>query len=176
MAQPTTRVTVAQVGSVPDSIYEFLTQENTDGDKNANVDGSTTDGIVFSYIATEIVRLNRMIVVIGDSGTLNPDTYGALTSLTNGIEVKHLDASGNVKCDLTGGVPITENMEWSRFCYDVVINDATPGDGFVSVRWTFAKSGYPLRLLTGEKLAVYINDDLSDLDEQYFNVQGYKEA
>lgn len=52
--------------------------------------------------------------------------------------------------------------------------DFSSGDDFFVVRWTFANSGNPLVLRPGYSLRVNLNDNLSALTAQHFQVQGYR--
>jgi hypothetical protein len=151
---------------------------DTDGDgtgtKNANVNGAITP-VVFKIQAgeNEILELNRMIVHIADNGSILPHTYGALAALSNGLDVGIYDA-GDVLIQ-ENEVPLKANGQWGRVCYDVSFNDRGAGfDGFCQVRWTFSKTGQPMRLTEGQSFRITVNDDLTGLLEHYFHVQGVR--
>ncbi len=177
MAYPDQTVSMASDGLIPVPIIEFLRADNTDGDRNANGDHSSVDMDYFFEATEGVARIHRMIVFIGDTGTVGVDKYGALSALTNGIKVEH-KRDGVIVRDLLDGVPVKQNMDWQRYCFDVVILDkgATGNAGFVSARWTFAKSGYPIRLIQNDRFCVTIRDDLSGLTDHYFSLQGYYEG
>ena len=155
------------------NIYRYL---DTDGDgtgtKNANVDGSDP-AVEFKITATEAISLHRMMVKVEDGGSLSAGTYGALAALSTGVTVKFTDAGGDIT-DLTDGLPIKTNAAWGQLCYDVVFHTFGAGNNFLLVRWTFSKSGKPLILETGDKLSVFVNDDLTGLVSHHFQVQGIK--
>lgn len=128
--------------------------------------------------ATGRVDIHRLMVFIRDSGNFRADTYGALPTLTNGIEIEVQDRQGKVLVDLTDGVPIKSNAQWSRVCFDSLLQNygAAPGDSYVSVRWTFTRSGSPLALKSGDRFIVKLNDDLTGLIDHTFMVQGIQRS
>jgi len=65
------------------------------------------------------------------------------------VSVKWEDRGG-VITDFTNDTAIKTNSQWARYCYDVAHQEygAAP-TAYVSVRWTFAKSGQPIRLVGG---------------------------
>lgn len=167
---------MASNGLIPVSIIEFLRADDTDRSPNANGDHSSVDMEYYFEATYGPARIYRMIVFIGDAGTVGVDKYGALSALTNGIKVEH-KRNGVIVRDLLDGVPVKKNMDWQRYCFDVVILDkgATGNAGFVGARWTFAKSGNPIRLLKNDRFCVTMRDDLSGLTDHYFSLQGYYE-
>ena len=156
-------------------LFRFL-DTNGDGTGTKNANGSYAAGVEF-YIqppSWECYRLERMIVSITDGGPLSADKYGGLgAALTNGVEVYTANASGTL-VDMTDAVPITTNAAWARQCYDLDADTFGSGDDYVSVRWTFSKAGYPVVLdgSKSERFVVKLNDDLTGITSQYFQVQG----
>lgn len=125
-------------------------------------DGSPTDA-----------EVHRMIVHITDSANPSADVYGNLAAaLPNGIQILQIDDAGNTFRDWTAGNPVKSNAEWSRFCYDVGLDNFGSGDDTVKVRWTFAKSGGPLVLKPGWKLVARLNDSFVGLNDHTFMAQG----
>lgn len=175
-------------GPVPTLISRHL-DTNGDGSGTKNAIGDYSGAQEIFYIqpsSTQIFRITRMIVLIrGDKSTFYTDSYGSRTALSNGIAVRTQDDSGTL-IDFTNNVPIKRNGEWGGYCFDSEIYPASTGntDTYLRVRWTFEKSGYPIRLVgsNNERLEVVLNDDFSlsggqnnPLDEHYFLVQGYIE-
>jgi hypothetical protein len=125
--------------------------------------------------ADEIFVINRLIAQIRDNGVFSASTYGAIAGgLTNGVVIRLKD-SGGTKLDLCDGLPIKTNAEWARVCYDTQLLTWGAGDSFISVRWTFSRSGTQVWLdnSRGDYLSVDLNDDLTTLESQYFLVQGF---
>ena len=176
-------------GPVPTLISRHVdTNGNGTGTKNAIGDYSGAQEIFYIQpSSTQIFRITRMMVLVrGDKNTFYTDAYGSRTALTNGIIVHTRDDSGTL-INLTDDVPILTNGNWGRFCFDSEIYPANVGssDTYLRVRWTFEKSGYPIRLVgsNNERLEVCLNDDFSlsggqnnPLAEHYFLVQGYIEG
>lgn len=160
------------------SIYRFL-DANGDGTgtKDSSVDGSSTQQ-VFKYVpkSGDKTFLHRLIIHVEDSGSFDSGSYGNGITLTNGVgvEVRKI-TDDSVVLDLMDGVPVTKNPEWGRFCYDVDISSYGAGTESLTARWTFEKSGQPLFIQDDEYFCVTINDDLTGLVEQYFNIQGVVE-
>ena len=160
------------------SIYRFLTDDGLVGDgSNYNLTGAA-DVHWIQPPSDEDWAIERIIINIRDSGTVNADTFGALTALTNGCKVQVRDGAAGtvVKQDLLDGKTIKNNGDFAAFCYDMTISTATAGDKAVSVRWTFAKSGEPviLRGGRGERLVFETQDDTTGLVEFTVMAQGRK--
>lgn len=176
-------------GPVPTIFSRHL---DTDGDgtgtKNAIGDYSSSAEIFYIQpSSTQIFRVTRMMVLIrGSKNTFYTDSYGSRTILSNGIVVRTQNDSGTL-INLTDDIPILTNGNWGRFCYDSEVYPADTGNTatYLRVRWTFERSGYPIRLVgsNNERLEVVLNDDFSlnsgagnnALLEHYFVVQGYIE-
>lgn len=150
------------------------TNGNGTGTKNANGDYSgAVEEFYIEAQAGENLEIARMIVSVEDTGGMQAQEYGNLGSaLTNGIEVKVLNEHDTVIMDLTDGIPIKTNAQWGIICYDVDVKSWGAGNSLLLVRWTFAKSGQLIYLEEGQKLVVYLNDDLDGLLFHYFMVQG----
>jgi hypothetical protein len=168
------------IGAKPTPLYRYL---DTDGDgtgtKNANGDYSGGEEIFYIQPpAGQIYNLNRMIVTVYDTTVIQAEEYGNLgAALGTGIVIRVSDDNG-VLLDLTDGIPITTNAEWTQLCYDADVKAWGSGNELVTVRWTFVKAGYPLRLVgdNNERLEVVLNDALDGLLSHYFMVQGYEES
>ncbi len=159
-----------------DMLFRFLdTNGDGTGTKNAIGDLSSTPVFLITAPAGYEYILNRMIVKIEDAASgFNADTYGGLTALTNGILLGHYNSSGAQDLDLLDGEPIKQNLNWARNCFDATIESFGSGTDFFKVRWTFANAGNPLVLEPGESLRLTIQDDLTGLIGQFFQVQGWR--
>lgn len=154
-------------------IYRYLdTAGNGTGTKNAIGDYSTPDEFYISGPSSGRMVLERMIIHVRDGSGFSAEKYGGLTALTNGLSVAVVTEGETV--DLTDGVPVKTNAAWGRLCYDLAFHITGAGDDFMSVRWTFSRSGKPIVLKSAtDKLGVTLNDDMTGLVEHYFMVQGY---
>lgn len=159
------------------NIYRFLTDDGLVGDgTNQNITGAADvhwcgppDG--------ETWDIHRVIVNIRDVGTVNADTFGALTELTNGCKFEVRRGEAQVKMlDLLDGQTIKNNGDWAHVCYDLDISAAAAGAKQVTVRWTFSKGGQPVRLVGGlqERLVFETQDDTTGLVEFSIMAQGVK--
>ena len=137
----------------------------------ANVNGSVTP-VVFSYTAPQWCAIERMIVSIEDTGTVGADDYGAIASgLSNGIDVELVNSGTTT--DILDGLPVQTNLDWAALCYDATEPTFSGGGNkAVVVRWTFAKSGAPLRLIKDDVFRIRINDNCTGLIRHRFQIQG----
>lgn len=170
----------SSLAAPPSGSFPFFRYLDTVGDgsgtKNANGDYSSE--LVEFYVESQeeddaALIVSRMIVTIRDQGNFSTAGYGAAAALTNGFTIQVRDSDETVLLDLTDGLVIQTNGDWSRECYDVQPIALGGGDSYMSVRWTFAKSGRAIRLNKGHRLAVRLNDSFTFLTGQFFNVQGY---
>ena len=149
---------------------------NGDGTGTKNANGNYAGAVEEFYIeaqAGESLTLTSMLVAIEDTGGGTVQEYGNIGSaLTNGIAVTVENEHGTVLMDLTDAVPVTTNAHWAQLCYDVNWLDKGSGNDMIAVRWTFAKSGQPIKLEEGQRLIVSVNDNLTGLVSHYFLVQG----
>jgi hypothetical protein len=169
---------------VPTPIFQYLATTGkgaTTGHTNAIGDYSTGTGtsgesFIIAPTTAQVFRIERMIAHIRDTGAFASSEYGSTAALTNGITVKVVTSTGTVH-DLTNGVPVMTNADWSRQCYDTTVFEWGVANEHLSARWTFAKAGYPLRLdgAAGQRLEVHLQDSCTDLTEHRFYVNGYVE-
>lgn len=138
----------------------------------ANVDGSSVPK-VYQYTVGpgDTLLMYRMIVSYSDSGTFDASFYGNGATLNNGLLVKVVYADSS-ELDLLDGAPILSNHDWESMCYDFRYHDYGVGDGVATVRWTFANSGNPILLEAGDSFQVVVQDNLTVLTGQRFNIQG----
>lgn len=158
--------------------FSQLLSTNGDGTgtKEATGDFSSTASLfILQPPLNEIYDVARLFVTIRDT-MITAEKYGGIASgLTNGINIDHRE-EGDIIKDLLGGFDIKTNIDWARFCYDVDLKTWGAGDEFVTVRWTFEKSGEPLILHGGKagRLVVTCNDDMTGLISHTFTAQGTK--
>lgn len=148
----------------------------TTGAKNANLEFATADEWYVEAAAGETLVFKRIMISYEDTSGMQANEYGNLGSaLSNGIEMKVYDDSGNVKSDLTDGVPIKTNAQWANLAgpdTDVKAWGASPTDQLFIVRFTFSKFSDGIKLYPGWKYVVHLNDDVRGLITHYFILQG----
>lgn len=174
-------------GPVPTPLYRYLdTVGDGSGTKNAigNYSGAGQEIFFIQPSVSQVFRIVRMIIFIGGkASSVKTDSYGSIAALTNGVTAR-VQNNGTV-IDLTDGLPVKTNSGWGGLCFDSEIYSSTSNtDTFNRVRWTFERSGYPIRLdgSNNEKLEIVLNDDFTDgagpnaLTSHYFMVHGYIEG
>jgi hypothetical protein len=124
----------------------------------------------------------RILVTIQDNAAATAGSYGAMSTLANGVQIFHKRSgtgNGNVVKEITDGIPIKSNAHFARISgVDVQTINWGSGDDIVSVRCTFAKAGLPLILhgSHGDTLEFHVNDDHSDLVSEYVMAQGVEKG
>ena len=135
--------------------------------------GSVAAPVPYGYTVpaghyAEIQRINLYI----QGGKMDPNEYGDQTALTNGILCKLVDADYNELLNLFP-IPVKHNIEYGLYAgVDARIVNANT-NGALQVRWTLSKAlGEPFLMKSGEKLLMYVQDDISALSEQEAMIQG----
>ena len=117
--------------------------------------------------------LARLIIKIGDNGTVDAGSYGNGISLTNGIIVRLQNDSGTIS-DLTDGDPVFTNGDWATFSYDVQNTEFGAGLNYVNCRWTLQRAGALVELdgNKNERIEVVLEDNFTGLESHTFVAQG----
>ena len=144
------------------------------GSTSCNVDGSSTPQIFRVKPAPgEILYLSRIIWFLEDNGSIDSGGFGNGAELNNGIEFKFaydvgLPSEGYYP-DPTF-FPITKNIHWAAYCYDVQVWTWGSGNQGLGARYTFAKdvNGVTAELpwlsdARKEEFHLIVNDDLSGI-------------
>jgi hypothetical protein len=168
----------ADTGPVEPIFSRFLSDEDAGVTYAAIGDYSSAEGrYIFQPAAGTIARITRLVVLVEDS-LINADDYGAIAGgLTNGVGIHWESASGVTETVLTDAKPVRTNANWGGMCHDSESRNWGAGNNFLTVRWTFAKAGRPLRLVGDDtaRFVVTLNDNLNDLVDHSFLVQGFYE-
>jgi len=164
-------------GGKPVSAGKLVTQFLSNGATHQAV-GNYSSGVeqfqIVADVGSQQLHLARMIVHIEDVGNFDSGRYGNNIILTNGIHIVAYDADGTtVLKDLDGNEGVLTNSGWGALCHDVTLHDYGLGNNSVTARWTFARTGKPLTLSSGQMLSVDLNDDFTGLEAHTFMVQGY---
>ena len=155
------------------NICQFL-DTNGDGTGTTNVNGNysgAADDFYYQAPAGKIVELHRMIIGIEDTSGATATKYGNIAALSVGIDINIKEEDDDLILNLTPA-KIKTNAWWGGYCYDVDLKTWGSGNELLVVRWTFSKSGKPIKLPAGSKLVVTVNDDLTGLINHNFLVQG----
>ena len=158
-------------------LYRYL-DTNGDGTGDKDAIGNFLFAPIDYYIKpgpTEVYAIERVIIFIKDNGRMNTGGYGAGGLLENGITCQ-IQNDTEVLVDMTDGIPVRANGDWSRLCYDLQNHEWGTGHNVVVARWTLAKTGISGQLDgrqdRNQKLVFRVNDDLRGLVEHTFQVQG----
>jgi len=167
---------------MPKLLHKYLRDEG--GSKDATGDYSSI-AKNFSYTpeaGLKWITIGRLIGFIKDSGQPDMDKYGNNITLTNGITLKILRASGELE-DLLDGETIKTNGDWSAYNYDATDLNYGTGDDGVRIRWSFGKY-YPLegnrdvsegiKLHQGDYFLLGVSDNFSGLTGHHFFLEGQK--
>ncbi len=117
------------------------------------------------------VEFHRVIVGIEDTAINNSAEYGGISALTNGVLCHVRDSDDSLLETLTP-FPIKTNGWWALCCHDMTPHNFGNGSDFISVRWTWEKSGWPIVLSGGQYIEFVLNDDFDGLITHQFFCQG----
>jgi len=179
-------VRIEETGSIATAFFGYL-KENGTGSTEVTASAGLGSEAYFifgpSSGSSDVYRVSSLIGTLQVSGGLEAQDYGNITgSLTNGLQLQIMTGSGETwgtSQDLTSDAPIRNNIDWARYCYDIQFFTALgAGDEFMLFKWSFEKSGAPLRLEgnKAEALVLVARDDLSSLSGHKFSVQGIIET
>jgi len=143
---------------------------DTTGDGTGTTNMATTAD-TYLFAPTRECAISRMLIYIEDNAQVVAGNYGGLSALTNGCSVTQV--SGAVTLNLHGQNTVKKNADWARLCYDVSYTTFGSGNDYVQARWTFAKSGLPLLMESGDTLNFVVADDLTSIVSHYAMIQGY---
>ena len=162
-----------------EAVYRFLdTNGDGTGSIDAAVNGASTNqrfwispplggGVVFA--------LERVIVFLSDSGSLDSGLYGNGINLGvgQGLLLQKTSRDGTtVLNDLMAGQEIRTNLDWTKYAYDKSPFSYGSGEEGYAVRWTFSKAGQSLYIHDDEALSLFVRGNLSGLNNHTFHVQG----
>ena len=155
----------------------FNTSLLLDGSNNANGNYSSgvTEFIYTNTSTTETLFIGSLNIKIQDSGVLGLSEYASLgTTLSNGINIYYTGSTGNVRNNIVGTTfPINKNSDYFNYTTDVNIQDLGTGDSLISVDFNFQKNRSNIKLGITDKIAVELNDDLSNITEHTFQITGF---
>ena len=143
------------------------------GNKTFNGDYSTAPVKAIIKPNGRALMINRLIIFIADSGSVDAGYYGNSITLNSGIEIKHEKQDGTIIKDITDGQPVKTNADYAKFGFQV--SDISFGSGlnYVHAVLTFEKNGTPVALQPDEQLAIYLHDSFSALKDHTFRAGAY---
>lgn len=150
--------------------------ENGDGSGNKNFKYDYANSLTKALIKPKtngILHINRLVVFVADSGSVDAGMYGNNIILSNGIEIKHEKQDGTLIKDITDGMPIKTNADYAKFGFQV--SDISFGSGlnYIHAVLTFNKNGTGITLQPDEQLAIYFHDSFTKLVNHTFRAGAY---
>ena len=118
-------------------------------------------------------EIHRVIISLEDDKGMEITEFGNAAALSGGIRL--VVVRDGVEQVLNPGHAIQNNGDFGHLCYDVQrLTWANTAKEQAVARWTFARMGAPICLMTGDKMIVRFlaGSDTSTLDELHFMFQG----
>jgi hypothetical protein len=124
------------------------------------VNGAVT-AVAFDYVVTAPVEWVHRINVELAAPTILAGDFGGRAALTRGLTIKYHDSDDAELLDFTDGLPILTNAGFAPLAGVDITRDVQTGNAAdtMTVRWTIAKSGGPLKMVTGQYIRFMIQDD-----------------
>ncbi len=144
---------------------------------NANNDysGGVTEFIYTNTDESNTLFVGSLNIKIQDDGAFNLAEYGSIgSSLTNGINIYYTGSTGTVRNDIVGTTfSIHKNSDYFNYTTEVNIQDLGTGDSLISIDLNFQKNRSSIKLGITDRIAIELNDDLSNLTEHTFQITGF---
>lgn len=152
-------------------VYTNLVDLANEDSIDMAVDGSETP-VHFDHLAGAVCHISRVLFLIRDTA-IKPEQFAGVDALANGCMVQVLDVDGSTPIlDFLDGSTIQTHHDFALLAgSDVLVQPGVNAD-VITVRWTIAKAGAPLQLLTGQRIRFTVNDDLSPISAFNCRVQG----
>ena len=169
-------ISIVQKDAYEDIFFQRLSDNGKDdGNTNMAVDGSVTPKEFYIQPNDgEIFMLARTMITVQDEKGFDVGTYGGngLPALANGMQVV-IKKDGVERDILKFNIKDTGTI--ASIAYDLTLHDFGNTDDIIAARWTFTKAGRFIMLngSKGDFFKIIINDNLSDMTNQYIQVQGY---
>lgn len=165
------RILNEELGPVKSFLLEYLdaTGDGT-GSRDWSVNGSGA-AVVRKFVpaSNKIARIHQITLVVVATAGFDPDKFGDLAALTNGIKL--IATISTTAYDLDGGYRPKTNAELAAVLPEA--NYMAMASKYIGV---FSRKfhGHPLRLLgeNGDKLELTVQDNLSTLGDSYAFVGG----
>lgn len=155
---PTRREEVSGGLPVENILRQFL--KNAEGSANMNVDGSVTPIRFFCLTPlNKRLRVQKLNVIVMDE-MMDPNGFGSLPELSNGVLFEIVDAQGNLIFDLCDGHPIVCNADWALVDGGELNRMIGAAKDLLAMRWETEDNTI---LLPGWCIQITIRDDLSPL-------------
>ncbi len=142
------------------------------GNVNANGDYTTPDMFFIQPAADEIMEIEKLIIHITDGGVLAIGSYGALSALTNGIEIL-VTNEGSISRSIVPEV-LKTNGDLLHLGPDSSIYNFTSSIDAIIATLDFGNKPLILDGSQGHKIEVLLSDNLTGLSDHHFIAHGFK--
>lgn len=155
-------VSLAHVGMQPLPLKRYLKDSEDSDSVEMRVDGSTPVNFDLTPATAEILRIEKLVLVMVLTASPTMVEFGDQAALSNGLTLKVIDSDGGTIVDLLDGEPILSNNDLTT------VGDLTAHIlGSTYTLKTVIVPTSPIRLEeTGdgefEKLRLAVSDDLSE--------------
>lgn len=142
---------------------------NGDGTGVINFNGNyTTVQKAIYKVDTSIIEINRIVVFINTTGAVNAGSYGNSTTLINGIKAVIETQAGVEIKNITSAKNIKTNGDYSQLGF--IVSDISFGTGlnYLQAIIDFNQIGMPLYVKAGEQLALFFQDNFTNLVNHTF--------
>jgi len=148
--------------------------------------GIATANMAYPATTQTVVRIKSMSILVEDEATLAAGDFGNIAALTHGIRIFIIENDWNIVSDLTashaGGLKSNNDMLEFANRVDTISSDADPTAlrFWIDFEQMFGqhirqKGNRTSAARGGRKLAVWVNDDLSNITAMRFMIHGYRE-
>lgn len=155
----------------------FLTLDNSN-----NANGNYSSGVTeFSYTNIDpdnTLFISDFVFNIKDDGPFTLTEYGNLgTTLINGINIFYTDTNGTNRNNIIGTTyNVKKNSDYLNYTTDFNLLNNDTGESVMTINLNFQKNHSNIRLGVTDRIAVELNDDLSNLSEHTFSISGFTYA
>jgi hypothetical protein len=143
----------------------FVSEFSLDGagvSDDMAIDGSTPKKFQVVCPADKVIILSMGEWHVADAG-IEPELFGGISALGNGVVVSVHDADDSVLASFT---PITHNIMWAHLGAietSIIWQGATTDQ--LTIRWEMTRSiGYGIYLTPGQYIQTLVQDNLAALD------------
>lgn len=166
-----------RIHTIEPVLSQHMSKDGADVVFDASVDASGGDQYWEFRPSSGLHVVTRLLVTVRDTGTFDAEDYGNRIELTNGITAERVQGAGggaDVLQTFTD-LAIKNNVAWATYSHDLAHYSFGTGDEFITVRWSFFKSGtdgIKIDSNLNQALRITINDDFTGLEGHFFVVQG----
>ena len=162
--------------------HRFFTSDGTEtGGQYVSGDYSTTRQDFWLPSKTKTLTITQVHIYLAiHNGAFQ--RYGSgVWSLNTGVRLGVRDKNDGIVRDLTGGVPIKTNSQWSNLAWEVAIDARSPNnfprtvshpDDLYIMRYTLDFTDDPVVVLPRQRVVARVNDDLRSIFRHRFSAEG----